>query len=46
MLRGPIVSRVINQLIVNTAWGELDYLVREGRGAGLPGELGRCKGLC
>lgn len=29
VIRGPIVSRVINQLIANTSWGELDYLVRE-----------------
>lgn len=28
VIRGPIASRVINQLIANTTWGELDYLVR------------------
>ena len=27
VLRGPVVSRVINQLVGNTEWGELDYLV-------------------
>ena len=27
VIRGPIVSRVINQLIASTTWGNLDYLV-------------------
>lgn len=27
VVRGPIVSRVINQLVAGTVWGELDYLV-------------------
>ena len=27
MLRGPQVSKVINQLILGTEWGDLDYLV-------------------
>jgi ATP-binding protein involved in chromosome partitioning len=27
IIRGPIVSRVINQLIASTDWGELDYLI-------------------
>jgi ATP-binding protein involved in chromosome partitioning len=27
VIRGPIVSRVINQLIASTEWGKLDYLV-------------------
>ena len=27
VMRGPIVSKVINQLIAGTEWGELDYLI-------------------
>ena len=27
IMRGPIVSRVINQLITSTEWGNLDYLL-------------------
>jgi hypothetical protein len=27
VIRGPVVSRVINQLVANTSWGGLDYLV-------------------
>ncbi|MGE4170056.1 MAG: P-loop NTPase [Candidatus Margulisiibacteriota bacterium] len=27
ILRGPIVSQIINQLLTGTAWGDLDYLV-------------------
>lgn len=27
IIRGPVVSRVINQLIASTEWGDLDYLV-------------------
>ena len=27
MMRGPMVSQVINQLLTGTNWGELDYLV-------------------
>ena len=26
-MRGPMASRVINQLVAMTEWGELDYLV-------------------
>lgn len=28
VLRGPIASRIINQLFAATEWGDLDYLVR------------------
>lgn len=27
VLRGPIATRVINQLIAGTLWGDLDYMV-------------------
>ena len=27
VMRGPMVSNVVNQLISQTDWGELDYLV-------------------
>ena len=27
VMRGPIVSKVINQLVAGTEWGELDYLI-------------------
>ena len=27
MLRGPMVSQIINQLLTQTAWGDLDYLI-------------------
>jgi ATP-binding protein involved in chromosome partitioning len=27
LLRGPVASRVITQLVVATDWGDLDYLV-------------------
>jgi Mrp family chromosome partitioning ATPase len=27
MLRGPIATRVINQLVHNTEWGDIDYMV-------------------
>lgn len=27
MVRGPIASRIINQLLLATDWGDLDYLV-------------------
>lgn len=26
-MRGPIASRILNQLLLATEWGELDYLV-------------------
>ncbi len=29
VIRGPIVTRVINQLIASTSWGDLDYLVSQ-----------------
>lgn len=28
VVRGPIVSKIINQLLLSTEWGDLDYLVR------------------
>lgn len=28
IMRGPIATRVINQLVGSTEWGNLDYLVR------------------
>ncbi len=28
MVRGPIVSKIVNQLLLSTEWGDLDYLVR------------------
>jgi len=27
VVRGPIASRIINQLLLQTEWGDLDYLV-------------------
>lgn len=27
VLRGPMVSSIVNQLLYNTIWGELDYLI-------------------
>lgn len=27
IMRGPMVSSVVSQLLYQTAWGELDYLV-------------------
>jgi ATP-binding protein involved in chromosome partitioning len=29
VLRGPMVTKVISQLVSSTDWGDLDYLVRE-----------------
>ena len=28
VLRGPVASKVITQMVASTEWGELDYLVR------------------
>jgi Mrp family chromosome partitioning ATPase len=27
VVRGPIATKIINQLLLNTEWGQLDYLV-------------------
>lgn len=27
VMRGPMASKVVNQLLLTTEWGELDYLV-------------------
>ena len=45
VVRGPIASRVINQLVAGTLWGELDYLVRVGKGDEREGE-GDCDCIC
>lgn len=29
MVRGPIATRIINQLLLATEWGDLDYLVTQ-----------------
>ncbi len=28
VVRGPIASKILNQLVLSTEWGDLDYLVR------------------